>query len=374
MLIGRSAFCSLVIASLPCVVACGDDGAAPSQGTGGSTSGAMSMAGVTNSAGTTSGAGGAGGGAGSATAGGGSGNMAGGAAGGGAGGGAPMPVMPVLRNGVWGFDMGEVTLEVSAEIGGRITAFKLGNENVLTGPEVNVTYWGSTLWTSPESQWTQPPPEPIDSAPYTAQVMGEKLVLTGMPYEMLGVSVIKTVWADPVAQAFKLEYKLNNTKQTAIQMTPWEVTRVHPRGLSFFPTGSTERLSNNATLTTTKSDGITWFAYDMAQVTEEGKLWADGAEGWLAHVAAGLLFVKTFPDVPPALIAPMEGDVELYVNAPDMAAGRYIELENQAAYGMIAPGTSLAWTVTWYLRKLPDGMQATPSAALAQLVRETIGQ
>lgn len=377
MLIGRSVFCSVVIASIASLVACGGDGATPmNPGGGGSASGAMSTAGVMNTAGATSGSGGAGGAAGNGSAGGGAGNVAGGGAagagGGGAGGGAPMPIVPVMRNGVWGFDMGEVTLEVSAEIGGRITAFKLGAENLLTGPTVNELYWGSTLWTSPESQWSQPPPAPIDSAPYTAQVMGEKLVLTGMPYEMLGVSVTKTLWADPASQAFKIEYKLNNTQQTAIQMTPWEVTRVFPRGLSFFPTGTTDRLSNNATLTTTKSDGITWFNYDMAMVTEDSKLWADGTEGWLAHVAAGLVFIKTFADVPPAMIAPMEGDVELYVNAPDMAAGRYIELENQAAYGMIAPGANVAWTVTWYLRKLPDGMQATPSAALATFVRDTI--
>ena len=73
------------------------------------------------------------------------------------------------------------------------------------------------------------------------------------------------------------------------------------------------------------------------------------------------------------MIAPMEGDVELYVNDPDVDAERYIELENQAAYGMIAPGSSVTWTVSWYLRKLPAGMAETPSAALAQFVRTTIG-
>jgi hypothetical protein len=291
---------------------------------------------------------------------------------GGSGGGEPAPVLPVMRDGLWAFDMGEVTLEVDAEVGGRITTFRLGTENLLTGPEVNATYWGSTLWTSPESQWSQPPPAPIDSAPYAAQVMAEKLVLTGQPYAMLGVSVTKTFWADPRLGAIKIEYKLNNTKQTAIQMAPWEVTRVFPRGLTFFPTGSTERLSNNATLTTTKSDGVTWFAYDMAAVTANSKLYADGAEGWVAHAAQGLVFIKSFPDVPVANIAPNEGDVELYVNM-GAAAVRYIELESQAAYGDIAPQASATWTVTWFLRKLPAGTDgAAPNPALAKFVRDTI--
>lgn len=377
MLLGRPVSCSVVVAIFACVGACSEDVAPLTMsGAGGSASGATSTAGMMSNAGVMNAA------AGSNTAGGAAGNVAGGgggAVGAGAGGsgaaGMPaMPVLPVMRNGVWGFDMGEVTLEVNAEVGGRIATFRLGAENLLTGSSVNMDYWGSTLWTSPESQWSHPPPAPIDSAPYTAQVMGEKLVLTGMPDDMLGVSVTKTFWADVALGAFKIEYKLNNTSQTEVQMAPWEVTRVLPRGLSFFPTGSSERLTDNATLPTTKSEGITWFAYDMASVTEDSKLFADGAEGWLAHVAEGLVFIKTFPDVSPAMIAPMEGDVELYVNDPETEDQRYIELENQAAYGMIAPGASVAWTVTWYLRKLPVGMAATPSAALAQFVRTTIGQ
>jgi hypothetical protein len=369
---------ALLVSVSVSLAACSEDSGTPAQnpGTGGSTAGAMNTAGTMSGAGGMNasgagGAGGAGGGGAASLAGAGAGGGGAGGAGG-SGGGAPMPVLPVMRDGLWAFDMGDVTLEVNADVGGRIATFRLGTENLLTGPAVNATYWGSTLWTSPEADWSQPPPAPIDSAPYTAQVMGEKLVLTGQPYAMLGVSVTKTFWAEPANGAFKIEYKLNNTQQTAIQMAPWEVTRVFPRGLTFFPTGTTDRLSNNATLPTTKSDGITWWAYDAANVTMDSKLWADGAEGWLAHVAQGLVFIKTFADVLPAATAPNEGDVELYANAPAMAAGRYIELENQAAYGDIAPAASATWTVTWYLRKLPDGMAATPSAALAQFVRTTI--
>jgi hypothetical protein len=378
MLLGRSIFVPLVAASLVGLAACAGDGNGPVQtpATGGSSgaagaSGAMAVAGVMN----TSGAGGAGG---NATAGGGAGPGAGmsggGAAGAAGGGGAPVgPVLPVMRDGLWAFDMGDVTLEVNAEVGGRIATFRLGTENLLTGPEVNETYWGSTLWTSPEADWSQPPPAPIDSAPYAAQVMGEKLVLTGQPYAMLGVSVTKSFWADPQLGAFKIEYQLSNTQQTANPITPWEVTRVFPRGLTFFPAGTTERLSNGATLPTTESDGIIWWAYDAATVTASSKLYADGAEGWIAHATQGLVFIKSFPDVLPADIAPNEGDVELYANAPAQAGQRYIELENQAAYGEIPPQGNVKWTVTWFLRQLPVGLDgAAPNAALAQFVRDTI--
>src|SRR5689334_12464728 len=113
MLIGRPVCCSVVIASFVCVAACGDGGTpSPMSTAGASAAGTPSMAGAMSGAGTTSG-GGAGGAAGNATAGGGAGTVAGGGAGGLAGGGgsagaAMMPVLPVLRDGAYGFDMGDV--------------------------------------------------------------------------------------------------------------------------------------------------------------------------------------------------------------------------------------------------------------------------
>ena len=120
---------------------------------------------------------------------------------------------------------------------------------------------------------------------------------------------------------------------------------------------------------TTMSSGITWYAYDMAAVTQDSKLFADAAEGWVAHVAQGLVFIKSFGDVTADKIAPDEGDVELYTNLDHT----YIELENQGAYASIAPGASSSWRVTWYLRALPAAIDgATPSPALAQFVRDVI--
>jgi hypothetical protein len=107
----------------------------------------------------------------------------------------------------------------------------------------------------------------------------------------------------------------------------------------------------------------------MNAVTSDSKLWADASEGWVAHVAAGLVFIKTFSDLSAEQIAPMEGDVALYTNQ----LHTYIELENLGPYVSIAPGASASWTVTWYLRRLPAGLEATAgNMALAQFVREAI--
>jgi hypothetical protein len=128
-------------------------------------------------------------------------------------------------------------------------------------------------------------------------------------------------------------------------------------------------ISMGGTLPTTNAGGVTWFAYDAAAITADSKVYADGAEGWMAHVAEGLVFIKRYVDVPPAMQAPGEGDDELYTNL----LHTYIELEIQGAYAPLAPQASVAWVVTWYLKRLPVDIAATAgNAALVQFVRDTI--
>jgi hypothetical protein len=48
-----------------------------------------------------------------------------------------------------------------------------------------------------------------------------------------------------------------------------------------------------------------------------------------------------------------------------------VEVEQQGAYAELAPGASSAWTVHWFLRKLPVELDAAPgSTALASFARE----
>jgi hypothetical protein len=280
------------------------------------------------------------------------------------------PVMPIMRNGHWAFDIDDMTFEVDPSFGGRITNLSIGQSgNLLTGPTIHPIYWGSTFWTSPESQWKQPPPTEIDSAPYTVTSTASSVTLTGPKSPLLGVSVSKTFSADRQKRAFQIEYKLINASANMVSMAPWEITRVIPGGITFFPTGTRSMLSMGATLPTTNSGGITWFSYDMAAVTADSKLIVDATEGWVAHVDKGIVIIKKFPDVPPAQIAPKEGDVELYTNK----LHTYIEIEDQGPYASIASGASTSWTVTWFLRQLPAGVPATAGqAALAAFVRDTI--
>ena len=72
-------------------------------------------------------------------------------------------------------------------------------------------------------------------------------------------------------------------------------------------------------------------------MTDHQKLFADGREGWLAHVDGDALLVKTFAVVPRAAQAPGEAQIEIYATP----AHTYVEVEVQGAYETIAPGAAL---------------------------------
>jgi hypothetical protein len=285
----------------------------------------------------------------------------------------------VLGNGQYAWTVGNVTFQVDPNTGARVTTFSLNGVNMLTGPTVNPTYWGSTFWTSPESQWTQPPPVEIDSSPYTVMMSGGVVTMTGKTTAKLGVHIVKMFSMDTNG-VVHIEYTIANDKTTAVQMAPWEVTRAPAGGslggLTFFPSaaGAKMTLSNGATIPLTYQGGVTWSLYNQAAVTTNGKLYADGQEGWLAHVDQGMVFILQFPAILPSQDAPGEGNVELYVNAPTTVAQRYVEMEAQGAYTMIPPGTMLPWwKVNWYLKPMPAGATAAVGdATLLQFVRSSL--
>jgi hypothetical protein len=241
-----------------------------------------------------------------------------------------------------------VRLEVDPQAGGRVTSFSLGGVDVLAGSEVDANSYGSTFWTSPQSDWGWPPPAEVDRAPYSLVAEDENtLALAGAPHRALGVRVTKHFSADRVRGVFVLKYSIHNHGKTPKRYAPWEVSRVHARGLTFFPSGQ----PSTGPLAVERLGLGTWYAHDPEVLNEVGKKsFTHGTQGLLAHVAQGLLYVKSFAQVPSELQAPGEAQIEVYAN------DRYVEVEVQGPYAVIEPGASAAWTVRWSLRKLPPDM------------------
>ena len=248
----------------------------------------------------------------------------------------------------------DIVFEVDPRVGGRVTSFRLGGAEALLAPDVDPRNWGSTLWTSPQSDWGWPPPAEFDDVPYTVEPAPEAIVLVGPPSDLLGVSLVKRFSADRGRRSILVEHGIRNVSSRPKTYAHWEVSRVPAGGLTFFPTGA----SAGGSLTVRRIGAATWYEHEPTGLTDEGaKSFADGTGGFIAHVAGRLLFVKSFADLPPEAQAPGEGEVEIYAN------NRYAEVEVQGAYATIAPGTTATWTVRWSLRTLPQGMPVEPGSA-----------
>lgn len=271
------------------------------------------------------------------------------------------PSVPTVAGSVYTFAFGDTVFAVDAAKGGRIVTFSLAGRNILTAAKSSQdNNWGSTFWPSPQNAWNWPPPAEIDPGPFSASVSGNTLSLASATSNALGLSVTKTFSIDSSAGVVTINYGLVNRGTQARSVAPWEITRVAAGGLTFFPMGDGAPAKGpQALLNLQMSDGVAWFDYNAAAITSEQKVFADGHEGWIAHVDGDLLLVKVFTDTPVAQAAPGEAEIELYTDA----AHTYIEVENQGAYAGLAPGASSQWTVRWFLRKLDPSISIQVGSA-----------
>jgi Domain of unknown function (DUF4380) len=278
------------------------------------------------------------------------------------------PVRPTVDDGRYVLEFGDVRFEADATLGGRITALCFEGHNILVGPEIDAVNFGSTFWTSPQEHWGWPPLVEIDSSPYEPSVDGDgdTIVMQGPTCPTLRVAIEKRFRAAAHRGALVLEYRIHNRSHAPLRLAPWQVTRVRPNGLTFFPAGVRHAPSNLPVLET---GGVTWFSHAIDRVDGHQKLFADAREGWVAHVDGGVLLVKTFALVAREAQAPGEAQVEIYASTTH----RYVEVELQGAYEIIPPGGVLTWNVDWWLRRLPDELACEEgNAALADFVRSMI--
>jgi len=259
-------------------------------------------------------------------------------------------------NGIYTLQINIITAEVDSKNGGRVSAFKIGNTEFLSNKTVNADNWGSTFWPSPQSAWGWPPSEQLDKNEYTAKVYDNHFILTSQKDEKLGYVVTKDFYGNLSDTSLVIKYTITNNSTATQSVAPWEITRVAPNGLSFYPSGKNSKKGDLAPLTE-DSKGITWFNYSGDKIPQGvPKLISDGTQGWFAQVNKGIILVKKFEDIPVEKMAPEEGEIELYAN-PDKS---YIEIEQQGSYTKLNPGQSLTWEVKWYLRQLPKAIAAEP--------------
>jgi hypothetical protein len=274
---------------------------------------------------------------------------------------APTLTLPVERGGKYVFEFGDTSFEVDPALGARVTSWKLGGAELLTGPDVEADNFGSTFWPSPQSAWDWPPPAEIDKLPYDGGLRETTVTLESQTSPSLGLGVTKSFTPDLVKGGVIVEYTLENRGSQATRVAPWEITRLFPRGMCFFPTGGAPYTNHLVLPESVDVAGVTFVPYDAAKIASHQKLFADGRGGYLAHVdpSARALIVKVFEDISASQAAPGEGEIEIYFDGQR----RYIELEQQGAYTELARGQSFSWKVGWYLRKIPETVSVRAGSA-----------
>ncbi|MCF7975344.1 MAG: DUF4380 domain-containing protein [Phycisphaerae bacterium] len=274
-------------------------------------------------------------------------------------------VLPIERNGAYVLELTDgtdtVLFECTAEEGGLITKFML-NDKHLISQLTGSSQYGSTFWPSPQT-WGWPPSSSMPNLAtnsYQAAIEADShtIVLESAVQHSMGLQFIKRFSPDLVNMAVHLRYTIRNTSDGEVSVAPWEVTRVIPGGVTFFPTGY-EVFKNN--LATREAIGMTWFLQPTQGASGDSKLFADGSDGWIAHATSDMVFIKTFADLPASVRAPNEGEIEIYANA-----SIYQEIENQGAYATISAGGEVHWDLKWFLRPLP--VDAEPAIGNQPLV------
>lgn len=269
-----------------------------------------------------------------------------------------LPAFVTKKGAIYTITQGQTKLEVNANIGGRISSLKIdGVEQLFTDDQTDNAVWGSTFWSSPQSEWSWPPIEVLDGAPYTVSVIDDRIVLTSKVDPGTGYQFIKSYGVNAEKNCISIIYSIHNKSNTEKNVAGWEVTRFRPTGMAFFPQGNTDSSSGIFYPLAVQHIGdLTWAEYRASSILQNHhKLMTDGKEGWVAYANAGKILVKEFADVPVELIVSGEGEIELFANFEKT----FWEIDQQGVMTKLAPGEHLDWEVRWHTRSLPSTIATT---------------
>lgn len=261
---------------------------------------------------------------------------------------------------------GPLSITLDPTYGGRITELRYGERNLLDLPQPSGNNFGSTFWLSPQSLWNWPPVVEHDSAPY--QVSEQSAHAASMQSNpAAGASVSKTVTITG-EQSATVQYRIDAQKDFP-EIAAWEITRVAKRGVAFAPVTIDSVKTVRGKVPYQLQDNVLWLPLNPDAPLQEGKVIANGTEGWLAYTVDQLLYLKVYPKVAMRDMATGEGDIELYLSGEKP----YLELEVQSAAHPLKSGDALDWTVEWWLAPIPENIEIrSGSPALLKFVRQQL--
>jgi hypothetical protein len=267
---------------------------------------------------------------------------------------------------------GFLEMEILPELAGRVAALRAHKLNVLSGSEAHSENWGATFWTSPQADWGWPPVPEIDALPYGVIASGsDGISLRSRVAEFGGKKLVVEKHFRPAPHGcIDTEYVIENRGAVEFRMSSWEISRVEPGGLTFYPTGESEitPVAPHFELATEKFEGTTFYDHAGFEVGKCRKLHADGRGGYLAHLMGRQLLLKMFEDSVATEQAPGEGECEIFANDD----GKYIEIEVQGRYALIAPGSRSSFLVRTAILPLSPGLTREDKSGLRKFADQKV--
>ena len=125
------------------------------------------------------------------------------------------------EDGKYSIKLGDVSMTIDAAKGGKIVSYKYNDSEVLSQTRMANSF-GSTFWTSPQSEWNWPPVPEYDTRAFNAEVKGNTLVLTGDKSARFGYRIRKEITTDAKDNAFVITYTIINESGEERKVAPWE--------------------------------------------------------------------------------------------------------------------------------------------------------
>ena len=251
---------------------------------------------------------------------------------------------------------GPLSLAIDPSLAGRVTQLCHRDRNLLGTTSDNPTNWGATYWTSPQSDWGWPPISAVDSLPYEILQASTALRLLSSVARLdeREFQIEKEFAVGPHEGTIDAVYTIHNCGPVEFSMANWEISRVQPGGLTFYPTGHQELtpIAPHGALVTEKSFATTFFDHARFERGRSLKLHADGKGGYLAHVCDDLLMLKLFRDSEVSEQAPGEGECEIFANED----GKYVEIEVQGSYRLVPCGGQHSTKIRTVVVELPEDL------------------
>ncbi|WP_438862913.1 DUF4380 domain-containing protein [Neptunicella sp.] len=292
-------------------------------------------------------------------------------------------------------DNKQLELHVTPAVGGRVIGFNLkGKENFInvgspyiqhvqprvTATANNISYLGHIVWIGPQSQWWRKqqlnlqryqasavwPPDPyiIYADNKITRQNSTELDLEGIKSPISGMQINKRFSLDPAnPNQVRLIATGENISQQNQAWDLWFNTRVDIGTQVIVPAAQQDiRLTsfeNEHTGPITYEYRNHYLILDSARFdrqksANQGKLFIQPQQGWMAGYRHGQLFIVQFPLVAKGNIHPDQAQVELYASyvEEDMQQS-LIEMELHSPFMNLAPGDTNQIEANWYLFAYP---------------------